>query len=136
MIIGLAVIILAVIYFIYSVTIGIEWCTHKDMVKTCTSAYGYGTYEDFKREFAKIDWKHNAMFTNSLFDHSNDSKCHASIIQFNGKGMIIKDPFSYLQVRMLIRQAVIDVQNKNLVDWSDKSQNLEVSKIDLQKKIR
>jgi hypothetical protein len=130
---------LALLYFIYGMTIGVSYSTHKDMVRTSTRQYGYGTFEDFKREFAKRKWIYRSLWRDSLFgsDDSYDcgNKLHASIIEFDGKGMMIKNSIEYLKVRIYIAEAVRIAKNRDLVDWSDNSQNMEVDKINPQKKI-
>lgn len=68
----------------------IHWSVHKTMTKNRTKNWGYGTFDNFKKEFHKYKWNATSDWPNSLFDYSTDSQIHASIYKFSGNGMVMR----------------------------------------------
>lgn len=81
-----------------------SWGIHISQVRDYTRQSGWAGYKQFKREFDKADWGHNKAFSFSLFEKGtfNQTECHASIIQFDTRGMMIHNPFSYLLVQLYV----------------------------------
>jgi len=79
-----------------SAFIWIDYRTHISMVKSSTKEYGKANYNIFFQEFNKCKWDIKR-YKGSLFDKSTNSEIHASIIQFNGVGMIMQNPIEYLK---------------------------------------
>lgn len=98
MVFVLLVIILIVLFFTYIFTMHINWDVHKDMVRSSTEFYDKAGYKRFVEEFNKVDWLPNLYFKGSLQSKDSKNKYHASIIMFNGKGMIVNNPVSYFRV--------------------------------------
>lgn len=71
-----------------SITFLSPWNTHKAMVKKSCRVYGKGNFELFKKLFEEINPALDTIFE-SYFDIKTKTKIHASIIQFNGVGMIL-----------------------------------------------
>lgn len=90
----------------------VEYGTHIDQVKQFTKPYGKASYNAFVEEFEKHSWQQSNVFKNSLFDYPNNSEIHASIIKFNGVGMIMKSPIEYWKMWYYMRQYF---KNKNIV---------------------
>jgi len=80
----------------------INWSVHRDMVKSSANEWGKGNFDNFRTEFNKRKWERNKLFPYSWFDQSNilydQNYIHASIIKFDGKGMIL-DFISYNKFR-------------------------------------
>lgn len=100
---------LIVVAFIIAIglLLSVDWLVHISMVKENGKAYGWASYKRFVEEFDKVDWKPDELFSGSLFskeNYSHKDKIHANIIQFNNKGMIIYDPFSYLLTKFYIKK--------------------------------
>lgn len=85
----------------------IEWSLHKHQVKTFTDVWDYGTYDKFVELFNKTDWDEmNYSFPNSYFTKTfvfPESKVHASIIKFVGKGMIL-GPIDYYRFSIFMNK--------------------------------
>lgn len=65
-----------------------------------------GTYQDFVRQFYLQEWPDKNP-TGSFFNRKTDSTIHASIIKFNGVGMIMKNMFHfYLVCRFLHKHPI------------------------------
>ena len=91
-----------------------EHKVHIDMVKSNCKEYGYGTYDKFVENFKKYELTEMDYFRGSFENYHNDSKFHASIIKFNGKGMILgrKD----LKRAQEYCKKIAD-NGKNTVEW-------------------
>jgi hypothetical protein len=97
----------------------ITWGVHITMVKGEGCEYGWGTYEQFKREFDKCNW-HNGSYGEALVDYDKGGYIHASIYKFNNKGMIMRDPFSYWATCLYIRKHHRIIKPKrNTVNWNN-----------------
>lgn len=85
----------------------IPWLTHREMTKDYTSQYGVGSYKDFVRQFKKVKWTRSRYnIKSSIFSEDQTDSYHASVIKFNGRGMIIKDPVSYAFVVLYVRKYI------------------------------
>lgn len=111
-------ILITVAVFIFIGMFGsIDWLTHRDMVKSSTKQYGISNYKQFVEEFHKIEWDYErGMFPDSLFTKDYSSQFHANIVQFNGIGMIINNPFSYLRVKLYVKKQI--ESNRRVNSWS------------------
>lgn len=63
---------------------------HKKMTISYSTEWGYGTFDRFISEFNKKKWEHDPQYPKSYFDYGTDSEIHASIVRFDGKGMVLK----------------------------------------------
>ena len=90
----------------YAFTFHTIWSVHKKMVKDCTDSYGRAGYKKFIQEFEKVEWKIDPYCKESLVSDSYMDKFHADIIMFNGKGMMINNPFSYFKVKRYVNQYI------------------------------
>lgn len=90
----ITIVILISIVISYTLAFNTDYHTHKNMVKKNTEVYGYGTFDDFLREFNKFkNWERDSNFPKSYFGKGDDYyryKIHANIIMFDGEGMILK----------------------------------------------
>lgn len=98
-------------FFIYiSVVFLMLFCgciiIHISQTKEFTDIYGYGNYLVFKKEFEKYKWSYDKNWKSSLFDYDTDSKLHAGIIKFNGKGMLLWNPIDLIRALSLIRKGI------------------------------
>ena len=76
----------------------VSYSVHRSQVLDEGVGWGYGNFEDFIREFNKRQWEKDGTYKKSFFgvgDRHGLDHIHASIIKFDGKGMIL-DPISYL----------------------------------------
>lgn len=85
----------------YSMSQGI----HKSMTIDSTDSWDYGTFEDFKREFSKYKWSKQPSFPESLFTNDHDTKIHAGIVRFQGRGMVLCG-LDYLRFKLLISNKI------------------------------
>jgi hypothetical protein len=77
---------------------------HKSMVVDSCEQWDYGTFDQFTEQFNKTKWEAPVpMWTRSFFNYSSDSKIHAGIIRFNGKGMVL-GPFDYLKFQRFLEK--------------------------------
>lgn len=77
-----------IIGLVWSLSFGINASVHKDMTVGACSEWDYSSYKWFRVNFARHNWKVDYNYK-SVFDYHTDSQCHASIIKFNGKGMVL-----------------------------------------------
>lgn len=88
--------IIIALVFILLFLLFISWQVHKDMVISSCDTYTHGTIKEFYIQFYKYDWSRSEDFSHSLFGVSSPkTEVHASIISFEGKGIIL-DPISFL----------------------------------------
>ncbi len=66
------------------------WRIHREMVSEHTGQWDYGGVAEFIREFRKQKWEGQKPGSRSLHSHSDNSQIHADIIEFNGKGMVLR----------------------------------------------
>jgi hypothetical protein len=112
---------LIAVFFVWLIFSMIIWGVHISMIRNDGCAYGWATYSKFKREFNKYTWNFDYIFTDSLFNYPEGGYLHASIYRFNNKGMIMRDPVSYLLSALYIRNYIkrnYKIPNKkNVVEW-------------------
>lgn len=97
----------------------IGYITHLSMVKS-KGNYGKGDFNLFKKNFFKYDLKRDEIWKTSWFDRESDSKYHADIIMFDGKGMYMENPYEYFKVLIFMSQMyIIDkkIEKQNEIDW-------------------
>lgn len=98
----------------------INLIVHISMVISNTTYYGWSTYSKFKNEFNKHKWKHDSVNRYSLFDRQNGGYLHASVIKYRNKGMIIRDPISFVLTQFYIRKFIkihVPITKGNVVKW-------------------
>jgi len=79
-----------------------DYGSHISMTKS-RKKYGRASYKIFMEEFCRRNWKQDHIFKTSLFDSETDSQLHAYIIEFDGIGMIMKNPIEYFRMRLFVR---------------------------------
>jgi hypothetical protein len=94
------------------------------MTKSEYHRCGYGNFKKYKREFNKYNnWTTNSLFPNSLFgggdfDERLNYYLHASIIKFDGKGMVLWNPIrASLYRRSVIKKMIVAKIKKERVVW-------------------
>lgn len=80
----------AMVFIFYSILFSV----HKAQTRENSKEWGYGSFKVFFENFKKIEWEYKDSWSSSRFSYPTDSKIHAGIIKFNGKGMVISY-FSY-----------------------------------------
>jgi len=102
-------VVMFVLLFIVGMLFFIFWLTHLDMVKIRSESYGFGSFKKFKEQFQKYQWKPQERFQTSLFGTNHSCSCetkiHASIIKFEGVGMLLY-PWDYFRVVMFVRKFI------------------------------
>jgi hypothetical protein len=95
----------------------ITWRVHLSQTRDFTEHYGWGNYRAFRHEFECRDWD-NENWRCSFFESDTDSKVHAGIVKFDGKGMLLPF-FDWLRVMLYLRGARTSVAsaNKETVKW-------------------
>jgi len=76
----------------------INFIIHKSMTRENSKKQAVGTYWDFLYQFNQQEWENDNVWESSFFNRETDSKYHASIIKFNGVGMIMKNTLHYFLV--------------------------------------
>lgn len=93
------------------------WSVHKEMTESNCNEWGYGSYKEFKSEYTKIDeWEQGRPYIKSHFHRDSDSEIHASIVRFNGKGMVLY-PWSYPLYVLFLHQNKYNNYNKELWNY-------------------
>lgn len=112
--------LILVALMIFFIVISVDWLIHLSMTKDEKTDYGWGSFEDFKREFGKYNWNSGA-YDESTWDRQNNCKFHANIVVFNGVGMLLKSPIAFYKVKKYvkgdIKQKDSDNRNKHF-NWS------------------
>lgn len=104
---AVAIFILGVIgLFAFIFGVVLPWDVHRTMVKNSTNSYGEAGYDKFLEEFHKVDWVNDSTFSESLFSRDHNDKIHASIIMFNGKGMMMKNPVAHFRVERYVKRYI------------------------------
>ena len=91
------------------------WLVHRDMTRAHSHGWSWGTWRDFHREFQKYSWRREQPWQDSYFCFSTNSRVHASIVRFGGRGMVL-DPVSLWRVNRWIRADRGNVK----VDWRNR----------------
>lgn len=81
----------------------VVWSTHAEMTRTNSDGWGYGTRAQFWQQFHRHKWERGRDWPKSWFDYSTDSEIHASIIRFDGKGMVLR-PWDYWRVTRALKR--------------------------------
>jgi len=105
---ALIFVLLGIALLIFTIVILVNWSCHKEMITINSSnnyTYGRSNFKKFKEEFDKIEWVYNKRYSDSLFNKSCDSECHANIILFNNKGMIL-GPISFFRSQLYVRKII------------------------------
>lgn len=100
----------------------IPYHVHKCMVIDDCDTYGYGTYKRFLIEYKKGKWERTCTHEESHFgvgDEYSRYQIHASIIKFNGHGMIMKSLFQYLRFKLWERKHSIKRDPNRRIDWDN-----------------
>ncbi len=114
--------ILLAVLFVFGFLIFIAfWFGRIKMTTEYTNKYGWGSFNKFKKEYNKCKWSIDANYNcfyhaKSRFDYPSDSELHASIIKFNGKGMLL-DPISMLRASSYMRKFEPPKQKKEKIKW-------------------
>ncbi|WP_310877020.1 hypothetical protein [Priestia megaterium] len=88
------------------------------MTKLEQIPYGKAGYRKFKREFKKREWSKMKNIEGGL--ESENSKLHASMFIFDGKGMMIHNPISYSLCKLKQKRQYKRLERKeslNKVKW-------------------
>jgi len=109
---------ITVSFFILFIIYVIDWVTHRQMTKDFCNYYDEGNFKKFLKEFRKRKWVIDPKFPDSLFGKEKDrNEIHASIISFNGKGMVL--PFiSYLKFKRYTNKILKEENEKRKVKWN------------------
>lgn len=83
--------------------ITVEWSTHREMTRNHADKLAYGNFQDFMREFGRHTWEpRTSHFPDSFFDRQTNSEIHASIVRFNGVGMLLS-PLGWFRVTRFLK---------------------------------
>lgn len=94
-----------IILFIFNIGVGVilietivHWSTHKSMTIESTTSYSRGTFKQFLKKFYDTEWQRDKNWEESFFNNltPNKTRIHASIISFDGHGMVL-DFISYIK---------------------------------------
>lgn len=102
-----------------SLTFPISWLTHISMTNDDTSKTGWASYTTFKKWFNKYEWQENVLYSDSLWNRELDCKIHASIIKFEGIGMKINNPLSYILVKLYVRKYIKSMGKNRRYDFKN-----------------
>ncbi|MFE6075728.1 hypothetical protein ACFVQB_14750 [Paenibacillus sp. NPDC057886] len=78
---------------------------------------GWASYSTFKKWFHNYEWEGSNVFKGSLWNREMKCTYHAGIIKFEGMGMKISDPFSYLLVLIYVRRYSKNYKRDNIVNF-------------------
>ena len=116
------IIILMILLFILiigSIILLLDYSIHVSMTKEHSNKFGKANYNIFIQEFNKYEWDTKS-WSGSLFNHPSNSQIHASIIKFNGIGMIMKNPVEYLKMIIYVYKYVKNANdNKTSYVWKE-----------------
>lgn len=93
-----------------------------DCVRSNDLPFDYGTFDQFMREFTKIElsdgWARNPEFPESFFN--DRGKVHANLILFDDVYMIMKTLKDYIKLEEFIKERVLefDDKKKKIDKWS------------------
>lgn len=106
----------------------VDWLVHISMVKENCDTYGWAGFKKFREHFDKIEWVYESRWENSLFGkvYSND-RFFAHVIKFNGVGMIINNPISFLLAKLYV-QGYIQKYHKDEIVKKVKKEKIKVVK--------
>lgn len=94
--------IIALICLVFIQTI--DWSVHLKMTREHCNSVGWASYKKFKNHYNKYKWGPMPYTADGYEDRTNSCKYFASIIRMNGKGMLIRDPISYMLVKRYVKK--------------------------------
>lgn len=104
-------------FFLDSENPSFKWETHKVMIEKSTDYYGKGCWNVFEENFKKRKWLRDRKYPESIFDHSTNSQIHASIIQFDGIGMLLNKR-DYKKFLKFMKEEIKNIPfEKELFNW-------------------
>lgn len=113
-------ILLTIVAGVFLIVSCISWGTHISMVRDQKIPYGYAGYKDFVREFCASGLLPDKRgFKGSMFSEDRADKYHASIIQFDYRGMIIRNPIEYAMVVIFVKLYLFNFRKKAEVNWRE-----------------
>jgi hypothetical protein len=125
LIFGLIIVLIVVMHFIFFLCV--DHAVHKKQVLDNCKEWNYADFDTFLRYFNRVSWERDSSFPESFFQKERDklpyaeykkNYIHASIILFDGKGMIL-DPISYYKFLRWTKEhtAILDKPVKNPSLW-------------------
>lgn len=101
---------LAFLYCLVHYTVNyISWQVHLEMTRTYVKSLARGSFKDFVQEYYSHKWTISPDYPYSRFDRDTDSEIHASIVRFDGKGMLL-GRIAWWRVRHLIKSEAVSLQ--------------------------
>lgn len=92
-----------------------SWSVHREMVNDHCPKRAIGTYREFVLAMSHHKWKREPNYPTSFFDRSTNSEVHASIVQFDGCGMLLGF-LDWIRVsNYLDKHAIRSARKNNLV---------------------
>ncbi len=82
----------------------VGWMVHISQTKCFSERYGWGDYDKFKQHFELCDWKCVGCEGNYLIADNFDSEYGASIIKFNGIGMLMRTPIDWFLANLYVEE--------------------------------
>ncbi len=85
----------------------VMWTSHISMTKKFTQKYGYATFSEFIYQFNKVaDWQFRDYDKISIESGSDKEGTYFrnDIISFEGDGMVLGNPFSYLLALLSLKR--------------------------------
>lgn len=111
------IVVASVVAFVVMGMASIPWQVHRAMTIEKTSQWGHGTRSEFWREFDSHAWEPvDDAFADSWFERSTESKIHASIVAFDGKGMVL-GPLDFAIVSWRLRRMRPNRKRVPTVNW-------------------
>lgn len=108
--------IVSLVYLMFKLLFGINYSVHKEVTKNDCLKYGKADFLKFKEYFDNVEWTFNETYRESLFSEDGSSSCHASIIEFNGNAMLMKNFIEYQKAQRYIKK-YINTNFKKNVEW-------------------
>lgn len=94
---------------------------HKEMTVNNCDAWDYSSYKWFRINFARYEWEIDHKY-GSVFHRISNSECHASIIRFKGRGMVL-GPIDFFRSQRYLKKYCGSKREKGL--WKESYQNLD-----------
>lgn len=90
-----------------------SWTTHLHLVNEYSLKSGWGGYRTFKKWFNNYQWKDVDHYEGSLWNKDQDCEYHGGIIRFDGVGMKIHNPISYIFVVLYVRRYIRSLESNH-----------------------
>lgn len=87
-----------------------NWTVHVSIVKDNADNYGYASFKTFKKHFDSVKWEKTS---GGIWDETLQTRYMHTLLMFNGVGMIINNPISYIRAQLYIRNHM----KKKLHKW-------------------